>query len=206
MKRIVTPGELVTKEDKKMLSGVYKDAEGIRSEYVGVVYDNDIGIKVVPLKGKYSPKVGDVIIGKVITDDPFIHLIEVNSHKMGVIPKRTLEGYLNVNDIALMRVTVVNEVRDFDLEFMKKLYGGTLLEISPKKVARVIGKSRSMLEMIQKYTDTRLSVGGNGLIYVVGGNIALVKEVLEKIEEYSHVDNLTDKIEEFLKSKTEKKM
>jgi exosome complex component RRP4 len=109
---------------------------------------------------------------------------------------------LEVNDVILLKVNDVNEIKDISVELISKLFKGTILEINPKKVARVIGKSQSMLLTIEKYTKTKVTVGANGYLYVIGENIKLVQETLEKIDEYSHVDNLTNKIEEFLQKVT----
>ena len=201
MKQIAIPGEVIEKGNKRILSGAYKDGDEIKSMYVGVVYNNDLGVKVVPLGGRYEPRVGDVIIGHVTKDNPFIYEVEINSYKKAVLPKRTMDRItVNVGEIILLKIISVNEVKDVDVEFMSKLYNGVLMNISSKKIARVIGKAKSMLELIQKYTETRLSIGANGNIYVLGDNTERVRDVINKIDEYSHVDNLTDKIEDYLKN------
>jgi len=199
MKRIVIPGELITTENKKLLSGVYKDKEGIKSMYLGVVYDSDFGVKVVALKGKYEPKIGDLIIGKVAVAENFYYLLDINSYKYVNLSKRDIRAYLDKNNLVLLRITDVNEIKDISVEFVNKLQNGFLLQVDSKKIPRVIGKAKSMLNIIEKYTNTKLVVGNNGYIFVIGDNVEKVKKVLEKIERYSYVDSLTDKIENYLK-------
>lgn len=198
MKDIVVPGELISTENKKVQGGIYQIGDNLYSQYLGIVYDSDLGMKVVPLNGKYVPKVGDVIVGRVISDDPFTYELNVNSYVRCVLSKRDVENPLQVTDVILLRVVDVNEIKEISVELISKLFNGTLLYISPKKVPRVIGKSKSMLEVIEKYCGVKLTVGANGYIYVVGKNTKLVEETLAKIDQYSHVDNLTNKIEGFL--------
>ncbi len=202
MKKIVVPGELVAEGNVRPQEGVYVYNHKIYSEYLGVSYLSESGVKVVPLNGKYAPRVGDVIIGRVVSNDAFTYLLDVNSFLKCVLSKRDLENVLEVNDVILLKVNDVNEIKDISVELISKLFKGTILEINPKKVARVIGKSQSMLLTIEKYTKTKVTVGANGYLYVIGENIKLVQETLEKIDEYSHVDNLTNKIEEFLQKVT----
>jgi len=204
MKNIVLPGELVATENKKNLGGVYKKENKLYSQYLGIVYDGDLGIKVVPMNGKYIPKVGDVIVGQIVSDDPFTYMLDVNSYTRCVLSKRDLENVLLVNDVVLLRVVDVNEIKEMSVELVSKLFKGSLNFINPKKVARVVGKSKSMQEVIEKYTGTKITVGANGYIYVIGQNLMLVKSTLEKIDQYSHVENLTIKIEDYLKKETSK--
>ncbi len=199
MKTIVVPGELVNEKSVKG-NGVVISNNKTYSEYVGVLY-NEKYLQVVPLNGKYLPKTEDVVIGYIEQLDINGYICNVNSYKSVYLHKNGLSKKLNLGDIVLAKISSVNEIKDFGLEIMGILRDGILMNINAKKVPRVIGKNKSMLELLQKYSKSNIRVGANGYIYVVGGNYLIVKDALEIIEKYSHVDNLTEKLNKYLSNK-----
>jgi exosome complex component RRP4 len=98
----------------------------------------------------------------------------------------------------LLKVKSVSEVRDIDLDIVSKLSNGEVIKVNPKKVARLIGKNKSMQTLIETKTNSKLIIGLNGLVYAIGDKIDKVKEIINFIEEYSHEDNLTNKVSEVL--------
>lgn len=199
MKTIVVPGELVNEKSVKG-NGVVISNNKTYSEYVGVLY-NEKYLQVVPLNGKYLPKTEDVVIGYIEQLDINGYICNVNSYKSVYLHKNGLSKKLNLGDIVLAKISSVNEIKDFGLEIKGILRDGILMNINAKKVPRVIGKNKSMLELLQKYSKSNIRVGANGYIYVVGGNYLIVKDALEIIEKYSHVDNLTEKLNKYLSNK-----
>ncbi len=198
MKVVVAPGEFVASDLPNNAEGVYKMPNGYYSKYLGIVCESEFGLRVVPLNGRYFPKAQDIIIGKVISNDNFSYGVDINAFKQVNLSKRNLESQLSVSDVVMLKVTDVNEVKDVSVEFVKKLYGGEIFEIGSKKSARVVGKAKSMLNLIEDTTKSKLTVGSNGYIYAVSGNMAVLSNILAKIEEYSHVDNLTEKMTVYL--------
>lgn len=216
-KEIVTPGEKISDKTEPIIGGAYAKDGKIYSLYLGVLYKSPYGILVVPLEGRYAAKEGDTIIGLVIQEDNFGYILDTKSYKYPYLSKRALERErssfgnrhaeekqkekpFSLGDIVLARVLGVNEVKDVNLEVVYKLNGGVLLEISSKKVPRVIGKHKSMLSVIEKYSGSHVTVGANGFLYVKGGKQDVVAKALELIKKYSPVDNLTNKIETYLKT------
>ena len=60
-----------------------------------------------------------------------------------------------------------------------------------------------MVSMIKAYTDCRILVGQNGIVWVQGENPArelLAVETIKKIEQEAHFVGLTDGIKNFLES------
>jgi exosome complex component RRP4 len=90
-----------------------------------------------------------------------------------------------------------------------KIKGGKLVDISPAKIPRVLGKKGSMLEVLQKAGGCRLLVGRNGRIMVWGRDERMVDAVVEAlftIEREAHTSGLTDRIRLMLeKAKSEVK-
>ena len=194
MKEIIFPGDVIN-ENMKPGFGTYKKNGKIYSKYLGILYKDD-GIKVIPMSGKYVPKDGDNIIGVVLEEDNFVYLLDINSYKQGVLFKRTTSAKLH--EAYLLRVNSVNGIRDVEIEIVSKLANGEAIKVNPKKVARLIGKNKSMQTLIETKTNTKLIIGLNGIVYVIGNNVDKVKEIIKFIEDYSHEDNLTNKVSDVL--------
>ena len=77
--------------------------------------------------------------------------------------------------------------------------------MNSNKVPRVIGKQGSMVNLIKEYTGCNIVVGQNGLIWIRGESIEselLAKEAIKMITDKCLVEGLTDKVKEFLETKT----
>jgi len=197
-KTIVVPGEKVSDTLQKG-QGIYNDDNKTYSKYVGVLYSGD-ETQVVPLQGKYLPKEGDIIIGLVVQEDIFGYILDVKSYHMPYVNKRSIKTELKRGDLILCQVYGVNEIKDMSIDIQAKLDDGILLQVSAKKVPRVIGKHRSMITLLEKYSGCKILVGANGYIFVQGGKPDVLKHALEVISRYSHVDNLTEKMDLYLKN------
>ena len=79
-----------------------------------------------------------------------------------------------------------------------RLTRGRLIDIQSTKVPRVIGKQGSMVTMIKEMTDTRITVGQNGKVWINGDNCEKLIEAIRVIERESHISGLTEKIEKLL--------
>ena len=63
-----------------------------------------------------------------------------------------------------------------------------------------MGKQGSMVMMVKDATKCSITVGQNGLIWILGEpmNELLAIQAIRKIEKESHLSGLTEKIKEFL--------
>ena len=85
---------------------------------------------------------------------------------------------------------------------LRKLEEGRIITVNAHKVPRIIGKQGSMVTMIKQYTDCRIIVGQNGVIWIQGspeGELLSVKTIKE-IEEKAHINGLTEMIKNFLEN------
>jgi len=75
-----------------------------------------------------------------------------------------------------------------------------LVEITPTKVPRLIGKKGSMINMIKDHTKCEVVVGQNGLVWVKGKPEMerVVEKVIKTIEAEAHTSGLTDRVREML--------
>ena len=100
--------------------------------------------------------------------------------------------------VVSVKVARVNEINEVELMGPRVFFGGEVFEVTPVKVPRVIGKDGSMLNVLKAGTGSTIMVGRNGRIWAKGGNIALLKEAVAKIDREAHLENLTNRITEFL--------
>jgi exosome complex component RRP4 len=83
---------------------------------------------------------------------------------------------------------------------------GQLVEVTPTKIPRVIGRQGSMVGMIKRETGCQLTIGQNGLILINGRSPKderLAFMALRKIEAESHTSGLTDRVTEMIKKERE---
>ena len=207
-KDLVIPGQVLSDDDYYSGRGTFRENGKVCSSLLGRVSLRNKNIRVVPLKSKYVPKKGDVVIGKVNDVRFSMWDIDINSPYSGILPafevfgreKKDLNRVYDVGDVLFLRVVDVDEIKKAKLGLkgrgMGKFKGGILVEISPTKVPRLIGKKGSMINMIKEKTGCKIVVGQNGLVWVKGDVEMehLTREVILLIEEEAHTSGLTNKI------------
>ena len=175
---------------------------------IGLVSLRNKKISVIPLKSKYLPKKGDVVIGKI--DDVRFSMwgVDINSPYSGILPasevfgreKKELSRVFDIGDVLFLRIVDVDEVKKVKLGLkgrgMGKFKGGVIVDIAPTKVPRLIGKKGSMINMIKDKTGCKIVVGQNGLVWVKGNEDMeqIVKNIIKLIEREAHTSGLTDRI------------
>ncbi len=213
-REIVLPGELLEeRKGRKLGEGVYLDGEKVFSKVVGIARMTDVEISVIPLFGKYLPRVGDRIIGIVsevqlsgwIMDinSPYVAFLPLSEATEEFIDSRTdISRYFDKDDVVFCRIsrvtknkTIQASMRDF---MARKLYGGTIIRVSPTKIPRIIGKAGSMIQLIKTKTKCEIYTGQNGLVWIRGVNKAKAIEAVLTVERESHTTGLTEKIEKML--------
>lgn len=216
-KVIVVPGTELA-EGMDYLPGEYTFREGdkIIGTRVGIINLSGRLIKITPLGGTYIPKRGDLVIGKIVNVGPgswradigwpFEANLSVKDAVSDFVPKgEDLGKYFDYGEYIIAQIINVASVRLIDLGMngpgLRKLGPGRLLNISAAKVPRVIGKQGSMISMIKDYTQCKISVGQNGVVWLSGEDPKkelLVIECIRKIEREGHITGLTERIKDFL--------
>ncbi len=200
MKRIVIPGELLSEERKRLGGNVFVSDGKIYSKVLGITDDEDERATVVPLEGKYNPQIEDTIIGVVSRVVFAGYIVDVNSYTESFIPRSALRnGDLKVGDVIMAKVADVNEVKEANISFPKKMFDGTIIPVTAVRTPRLIGKNGSMLELLRNGTGSEIIVGKNGRIWAKGGNLELLRKVVFFIENNSYKSNLTNAVEGFFK-------
>ena len=207
-KELVIPGQILADDEYYSGRGTFKEDGKVCSSLLGRVSLRNKKIRVVPLKSKYVPKKGDVVIGKIKDVRFSMWDVDINSPYSGILPafevfgreKKELNRVYDVGDVLFLRVVEVDEIKKAKLGLkgrgMGKFKGGIIVDISPTKVPRLIGKKGSMINMIKEKTKCKIVVGQNGLVWVKGKEDMeqLTREIIHLIEDEAHTSGLTNKI------------
>ena len=207
-KNLVIPGQILADDEYYPGRGTFKEDGKVCSSLMGLVSLRNKKIRVIPLKSKYVPKKGDVVIGKINDVRFSMWDVNINSPYSGILPafevfgrdKKELSKVYDVGDVLFLRVIDVDEVKKAKLGLkgrgLGKFKGGIIVDISPTKVPRLIGKKGSMINMIKNKTNCKIVVGQNGLVWVKGDEDMeqLTREIIHTIEVEAHTSGLTNKI------------
>ena len=207
-KDLVIPGQILADDEYYSGRGTFKENGKVCSSLIGLVSLRNKKIRVIPLKSKYVPKKGDVVIGKINDVRFSMWDVDINSPYSGILPafevfgreKKELNKVYDVGDVLFLRVVDVDEIKKAKLGLkgrgMGKFKGGIIVDIAPTKVPRLIGKKGSMINMIKDKTNCKIVVGQNGLVWVKGNEDMeqLTKNIIHLIEAEAHTSGLTNKI------------
>lgn len=217
-REIVVPGQILASGMGFVpAGGIYRDGEKIISQYTGAVSVANRVIKVIPLRGRYAPKRGDIVIGKIIDVSFSNWFVDIGCSNLAALSNREIEEFTErgtdlsqiytFGDYIVAKISNVNR-SGIDLTMkehgLRKLSGGILLHVDSPKVPRIIGKQGSMITLIKEKTGCRITVGQNGLVWIQGTpeQEQLAVEVIHKVNSEGHREGLTEEIEKFLQDRT----
>jgi exosome complex component RRP4 len=214
-RQVVIPGETVVSGNQYLPGdGSYRDGEEVVANKYGILSIQDKHVKVIPLSGAYYPRRGNTIIGVVadITHNGWI--IDFGGAQNAFLPVAEVPRYINRNelreflDFGETVIVKVWDVKSRGVDVSMKMRGfgkvdeGMVIEVSPNKVPRVIGKEGSMVRMIKAATGCDITVGQNGRVWISGKSIdneVATKKIVEYIVENSVITGLTEKVEQYIK-------
>lgn len=218
-REIVVPGDLLAISSKKAGPGTYSEGGKIFAAQLGIKSVRQDSITVVPLAGQYIPMRGDLVVGKIIDIGPSNWLVDINSPypaplHVNEVPWRVEFGetgkFMGVGDVVLLKIVGVDEMKRIQVSMqehgLRKLTGGMVIEVSPSKVPRIIGKNGSMIQMLKNETGCRIYVGQNGRIWIDGELDSIVRAVqaIKMIEDEAHNLGLTEKVKTYLEQSSGK--
>src|SRR3989344_9575881 len=203
---IVIPGEVLA-EGMDFLpgNGTYRNTDKILSSQLGLVSINNRFVKVIALTGKYSACEGDLVIGNVYDMTIGAWLIDIGGAYGGALALREtpefvergadLSRYYDFGDVIIAKVVNVIKGKGIDLTMkgpgLRKINGGRVIDVTPSKVPRIIGKQGSMISLIKEKTNCNIVVGQNGKVWIKGENVddeVRATEAILKIENESHTE------------------
>lgn len=200
MKQVVIPGELVSKERKRLGHNVYVSDGKIYSKILGIIDLENETADVIALNGQYIPRRDDTVIGIVNRVVFAGYSIDINSSAESFIPRKAMRQEARSGDIIAAKIDSVDEQKEAKLSYPKILKHGEIIEVTPVRSPRFIGKNGSMLDVLTNGTGCEIFVGKNGRIWARDGNIKMLKKALKFIDENSYKSNLTNSVEELFRS------
>jgi len=223
-RQLVTPGDLLAENDYINGENTYRENGKIYATRVGLFDLDQKRIHVVALKSFYIPMVGDTVIGKVLevtlggwvvdVRAPYVAMLRASDAlERPVRPQRDdLPALFDVGDMMIAKIVAYDRTRDPLLTVLERGLGkvtrGQIIEITPTKIPRVIGKKGSMITMIKNETGCQIAIGQNGRIAIMGKtpeDERLAIMAIRMIEQEAHTTGLTDRVTEMLrKEKGEK--
>jgi exosome complex component RRP4 len=217
-KQLVTPGDLLAEGEYVSGDSTYKENGKIYANRLGLVDYDGKRVHVVALKAFYIPVPGDTVIGKVIETSPGGWTIDIKAPHLARLrasdvversfkPETTdLPSIFDVGDLIIANVVAYDRTRDPLLTVREpglgKIVRGQLVEVTPTKIPRIIGRQGSMVGMIKKETGCQMTIGQNGLVLISGRSAEderLAVMALRKIERESHTSGLTDRVTEMIR-------
>lgn len=216
-KDIVVPGEeLAVGMDYVPSTGTYRDGDKIIAAQLGIVSVSGRVIKLIALNGRYMPKAGDMVIGKInnmgfsnwSVDIGYAYeaMVSLKDATSEFIERGAdLSKYFDFGDIIAAKIVNVTRSNAVDLSMkgpgLHKLRGGKLVFVTPSKVPRIIGKQASMINLVKEKTGCKITVGQNGWVWIQSDDPKkemIATKVIEYINENAHKNGLTDDVSKML--------
>ncbi len=222
-RQIVRPGDVLAIIEGSQITPkylpekhIYIHGNRVMTDIVGLVNISDNEIQVIPLEGKYIPRVDDVVIGMISGVGLTNWIVDINSPYSGILNANdvienfnpitmNLRDYLDIGDYIIAKIIAFDRTRDPLLTVKGKGLGriteGVVVRIKPSRVPRVIGRKGSMLNLLTSMTGCNIVVGQNGLIWIKCRDeqrLEVLIRAIRRIEARSHIRGLTEEIRLFL--------
>ncbi len=216
-RQIVRPGDLLAEgEDVKGGDYTYRVGDRVYASVLGLASVDNGVVSIIPLEGSPLPREGDIVIGLVtgvgITNwvvdirAPYKAILNASEALESFNPiTDDLRKYIDVGDYIIAKIIVFDRTRNPMLTVKGKGLGkiteGIVIDIKPSRVPRVIGKKKTMLNVLIETTGCSIVVGQNGRVWIRCPNKQLediVVRAIHKIEEEAHIPGLTDRVKKFI--------
>ncbi|MHB8632421.1 MAG: exosome complex RNA-binding protein Rrp4 [Thermoplasmatota archaeon] len=215
-RHLVLPGDSVG--DRRSVAGPGTKMVGAKlvATSAGLMQVTGEKVSVVPMNGCYEPRAGDLVVAIVTEANPGNWILDIKAPwlapmHVSEVPWRVDFGettsYLKPGDAVLCKILFVDEQRKVQVTLkdrnLSKLEGGELIEVPPVKVARVIGKNGSMVNLLKEYIECWMFVGQNGRIWINGTapEVLLAKEAIRMIADHAHLPEMTERVRAFLEQR-----
>ncbi len=216
-RQLVKPGDLLAEgSDIKAGDYTYREDDKIYSSILGLSEVDNKQVSVIPLEGTPLPKEGDIVIGLIIgvgitnwvvdIKGPYKAILNANEALESFNPiTDDLRKYLDIGDYIVAKIIVFDRTRNPMLTIKGKGLGkiteGIVIDVKPSRVPRIIGKKKTMLNVLTEMTGCNIIVGQNGRIWIRCPDKKLEKIVVKairKIEAEAHIPGLTERIKKFI--------
>lgn len=214
--RIVVPGDRLPPDVKGPEEYLVRVGDSVTPAVVGLL-ESGSKPSFVPLTSIYVPSPGDVVIGLIESQGVMNWFVDINSPYQAILNvqdflKRQynpatddLSRFLQIGDYIIAKVQSFDRTRNPVLtvseEGLGRVVEGKVVEISPAKVPRVIGRKGSMVNSLKELTGCDILVAVNGRIHVKCPNEdleAIAILAIKMIEREAHTTGLTNRVKRFV--------
>ncbi len=219
-REVVVPGQLLADGRYRASFGTYDEDGKIFSSLVGLAELRGNTVKVVALEGTYIPKEGDLVIAtinivagnnwKVNIGGPYGASLHANNALRRPYSDDISE-YMDIGDVISAEIIAFDRNSGPFLGMKGRgltvLTDGMVLEVSPAKIPRIIGRRGSMINMINDHLKIDSIVGQNGRIWIKAPSTEILRlaiKAFRTIEAQAHTSKLTDRISSMLVEELEK--
>jgi len=209
-REVVVPGELLAEGRYRSSMGTYDEDGKVYSALLGIAELRGNTVKVVPLEGVYIPSEGDLVIGtitrvagnnwKVDITGPYGASLHANNALRRPYDD-DISRYFDIGDVIAAEITAFDRNSGPFLTLKGRGLGllteGMILDLSPAKIPRVIGRSGSMINMIKDKLRIEAVVAQNGRIWIRAPDaptLNLAIKAFKMIEVQAHTSKLTERI------------
>jgi len=218
-RKYVIPGDIITTGPLRAEQNVFSDGRRIIATAVGVSEIYDDAVRVIPLAGKYIPKINDLVIGMVTSHTSLSWELDINSCYVGFLPATDVFGRdfsahadelatrLKPGDMVAARIANFDRTRDplvtVSDRDLGRMDSGIMVKIAPNKVPRLIGKRGTMVQAIETATKAEVIIGQNGWVVIICDStegLLKAKKAIQMVNDKAHSANLTDQVREMLES------
>jgi exosome complex component RRP4 len=224
-RQIVRPGDVlaiiedekgVVKEKHYPEKHIYVLNNKIYSDILGISSITDNDISVIPLEGVYFPRKDDLVIGLVTSIGITNWIVDIRAPYKAILNGsdviegfnpiiHNLRDYLDIGEYIVAKITAFDRTRDPILTIKGKGLGkiteGSIIEVKPSRVPRIIGKKGSMFNLLVSKTKCNLVVAQNGVIWARcpdDKTLNALIRAIRMIEEKAHMRGLTEQVRLFL--------
>ena len=213
---LVVPGDVLYEGRVRAGNNTYRMGGRVYATHVGLVQYGRGVVSVIALEAGYLPIVGDTVIGYVVDIEVGQWIVDINAPMNAILkvpdaleapftPELVMTDILDVGDTVVAKVVDLDRRRTPILSILGgdlgKVEEGLVVEMTPSKVPRLIGKKGSMVSMILKETGCRLVIGENGRILIQcvnRGDEELIVSIIRKIEREAHTTGLTNRVHDYI--------
>ncbi|MBR84402.1 MAG: hypothetical protein CMA85_00425 [Euryarchaeota archaeon] len=179
---LVTPGDDLGQSEGRDAGHGVIDMDGrLRATKHGRVNEKGNEISIQPLRTAYIPRPSDLVIGYVEGCTNNIWFIDIGAPFNAILPMSLGPGnasfggtrqVMDIGEAVLCRVQEVEETHSSVVTMkglgLRKIRSGTIEDVEPHLLGRLIGKKGNSLRNLKDDTDCRIVVCDNGRIWVDG--------------------------------------
>jgi|TARA_B100000287_G_scaffold79778_1_gene72099 exosome complex component RRP4 len=192
---LVVPGEdLGDSQGLEPGHGVMEVDGRIRALKRGTMRKNGSYISVEPTHTRYFPRPSDLVIGHIEGCTNNIWFVDIGAPFNAILPMSLGPGkaefggtrsIMDVGDSILCRVQEVEETHSSVVTMkgmgLRKIRSGSIEEVDPHLLGRLIGKGGQSLRELKEETECRIVVADNGRMWV-DGDLPGILQVRDKLQ------------------------